>query len=327
MPDERAWPSISIVTPSFNQGSYLEETIRSVLLQGYRNLEYIIMDGGSTDESIDIIRKYEPWLFYWVSEPDAGQTAAINSGWRISTGDAITWLNSDDILLPCALANSVGELFAEHPVDLVYGDIQLIDAHSRPTRLVRNRRFSHEHIILRARNVVGQQGFLMKRTLLSSVGWLDESMHFCMDFDYWTRLALHGCSATHVDCLLAGFREHSTTKSSTLHKTRIEDRFRIFEKAFSSPLLPESYLARRAEARNHLTAAAAYIAYKAHDPVLTRTYARMHVRSARFSSSRLCIILLCASWFGQFGLNLVRNMFKLLLRAGLTSVARSENPE
>jgi len=103
MPDGKLWPKISIVTPSFNQGQFLEETIRSVLLQNYPNLEYIIMDGGSTDNSIEIIRKYETWLKYWVSEKDDGQSDAINKGFTLARGAILGWLNSDDVYYPRSL--------------------------------------------------------------------------------------------------------------------------------------------------------------------------------------------------------------------------------
>jgi len=104
MPDGSPWPRISIVTPSYNQGQFIEETIRSVLLQGYPNLEYIIIDGGSSDGSVEIIKKYEPWLAYWVSEKDRGQSHAINKGLFRSTGEILAWLNSDDLLIWGSLA-------------------------------------------------------------------------------------------------------------------------------------------------------------------------------------------------------------------------------
>src|SRR5262249_19241824 len=109
-------------TPSFNQGQFLEETIRSVLLQGYPNLEYLIIDGGSTDRSVEIIKKYEPWLAYWVSEPDRGQSHAINKGFKRATGEILAWLNSDDIYLPCTLIK-VCRVFLKQKADLVTGGI------------------------------------------------------------------------------------------------------------------------------------------------------------------------------------------------------------
>ena len=113
MPGGSPWPRISIVTPSCNQGRFLEETIRSVLLQGYPNLEYVIIDGGSSDGSVDIIRKYESQLAYWDSRPDSGMYYAINEGFAHSTGDIMAWLNSDDMYTPWSL-RVVGEIFEQH---------------------------------------------------------------------------------------------------------------------------------------------------------------------------------------------------------------------
>ena len=123
MPDGSEWPRISIITPSYNYGQFLEETIRSVLLQGYPNLEYIIIDGGSADNSVEIIRKYEPWLQYWISEPDNGQTDAIQKGFSKSTGVVWNWLNSDDILEKNALQH-IAKAFKNNPcATLLFGEL------------------------------------------------------------------------------------------------------------------------------------------------------------------------------------------------------------
>ncbi|BAZ47945.1 family 2 glycosyl transferase [Nostoc sp. NIES-4103] len=127
MPDGSEWPKISIVTPNYNYDRFLEETIRSVLLQGYPNLEYIIIDGGSTDNSIEIIKKYEPWLTYWVSEPDQGQSNAINKGFKQATGLIFNWLNSDDALMPNALIH-LGQIFSLNPdIDWISGGRMIKD--------------------------------------------------------------------------------------------------------------------------------------------------------------------------------------------------------
>ena len=148
-PDKSGWPwteethraspgvavsnRISVVTPSYNQGEFLEETIRSVLLQGYSDLEYIVIDGGSSDQSVDIIRKYEKWLAYWVSEKDSGQTNAINKGFSRSTGEFRAYLNSDDVYLPDALSQAALSSTQQPETALLYADCELIDENSELT--------------------------------------------------------------------------------------------------------------------------------------------------------------------------------------------------
>jgi glycosyltransferase involved in cell wall biosynthesis len=123
----RPWPKITVVTPSFNQAAYLQETIESVLNQDYPNLEYIVLDGGSTDGSIDILKKYEKYFAYWRTHPDDGQSAAIIEGFQKSTGDILCWLNSDDFLAPGALA-LVGEYFQEHPeAEFLVGEVCIVN--------------------------------------------------------------------------------------------------------------------------------------------------------------------------------------------------------
>ena len=124
---------VSVITPSYNQGQFIEETIRSVLLQGYPDLEYMIIDGGSTDESLEIIRKYEPWLAYYVSEPDRGQTHAINKGWRRATGAILAYINTDDCYLNGAIATAVHEFCTRPDVGMVYGTAIIVNEHNKWT--------------------------------------------------------------------------------------------------------------------------------------------------------------------------------------------------
>jgi glycosyltransferase involved in cell wall biosynthesis len=189
MPDGSPWPKISIVTPSLNQGQFIEETIRSVLLQGYPNLEYIIIDGGSTDGTIKIIKKYEKWLTYWVSEKDHGQAHAINKGWDLSTGSLLGWLNSDDTLLSGAL-KQLGKAHSHHPDSLIVGEVINYYSNIDKTEVVKQ-------CGLTWRNFAGdwcprfswhQPGIYFPRGPLKEVGPLDESLNFEFDYDLMIRV-------------------------------------------------------------------------------------------------------------------------------------------
>lgn len=289
------WPKISVVTPSFNQAAYLEETMRSVLLQGYPNLEYIVMDGGSNDNSIEIIRKYEPWLTFWQSGRDGGQANAINAGWRRSTGEAITWLNSDDVLTPGSLFAAAQALFFGEGADLVYGDNIIIDDCSMELYRVAGRPYQPEAVINKAVNPIQQPGFLMRRSMLDTVGELDESLHFAMDFDYWVRAALHRVRVRYIPEPLAKFREHSNAKTSTAHITRIRDRYRIFEKTFDAPETPSARRDQRQRAAAYVESNAAYIAYKASDNGRAVEHALRHMKLAGLRSSLFTIGVLAVS--------------------------------
>ena len=150
------WPKISVVTPSYNQGQFIEQTIRSVLLQGYPNLEFIIIDGGSDDNTLEIIRKYENWLTYWVSEPDRGQSHAINKGIRRATGEILLWLNSDDLVLPDAF-NTVVSKFVENPeVRLIIGQAHIVNSCGEIIGELRSEFSSWEEIATNPRNSIRQ---------------------------------------------------------------------------------------------------------------------------------------------------------------------------
>ena len=181
-------PCISIVTPSYNQAEYIEETIRSVLLQGYPNLEYIVIDGGSTDGSAEIIRTYTPWLAYWVSEPDRGQSDALNKGFARATGELVGWQNSDDLYLPGAFWRMVDEYRRSPNSDLVFGNVRVIDRDGRLIREQRYTRFSRRCLLFEGLNVSNQSA-LWRRSLHTRAGPLDVDLHYEMDLDFFLRTA------------------------------------------------------------------------------------------------------------------------------------------
>lgn len=211
-PNGEDWPCISIVTPSYNQAQYLEETIRSVLLQGYPNLEYIIMDGGSTDESIDVIKKYESFLAYWISEPDEGQSNAVNKGFGLATGELIGWQNSDDFYAENTFHNAASLALNHKEYEIFHGSMYAID---QDGKFLRPSNFSELNLInmLPWSKVYNQSSFFRKSTLGRSF-FLDESFHHCMDLELFWRLALQGRKFYFDPKISAFYRVHSEAKST-----------------------------------------------------------------------------------------------------------------
>lgn len=224
-----ALPKISIVTCSFNQGEFLEETIRSVLRQDYPNLEYIIIDGGSTDGSVDIIRKYSDRLAFWVSEPDRGQTHALIKGFARSTGKIQGWLCSDDILESGAL-REVGQFFLQHPgAQIVYGDSSYIDRRGKVLEVKRHMGF-HRWILLHGQNYIPQPSTFWQRELYEKVGGLDENFDFRMDEDLWLRFS-EVTKVWHVGRLWSSVRIYPEAKSWNPGREKYDEGVRILSRA------------------------------------------------------------------------------------------------
>jgi len=189
MPGGQPWPRVSIVTPSYNQGRFIEETIRSVLLQGYPELEYIIIDGGSADNSVEIIKKYEKWLAYWVSEPDRGQSHAINKGFDKASREIYAWLNSDDYLLKDALKN-VALAYNAHPeAGGWFGGCLQVSIVGKTLLTVHPNRLDAEGLAVWGENAVTQPSCFFSRVAWQNCGPLDESLNYAMDLDLWVKIA------------------------------------------------------------------------------------------------------------------------------------------
>lgn len=218
----------------------MEETIRSVLLQGYPNLEYIIMDGGSTDNSVEIIKKYAPWITYWVSEKDNGQADAIHRGFEKATGEVIGWLNSDDFLLLGSL-KEVGSRFAENSdLELLVGGGIIVDQNSKLLRKMYSFPQNYESLLSIGQFMVQMSSF-WKNCTYHAVGGIDKSLRFCFDYDLFIRLAKRD-NIEGTESLLSAFRIHSESKTSTIWETvALPEIETVRQRYFSSALTKEYY--------------------------------------------------------------------------------------
>jgi glycosyltransferase involved in cell wall biosynthesis len=207
-------PLVSIITPSYNQGRFLEETIQSVLAQDYPQLEYIIVDGGSTDDSVNIITRYASRISWWVSEKDQGQTDAINKGFARANGEIFAWLNSDDTYLPGAISQAVEFLLNRPEVAMVYGDANLVDEYGNVIGRFPARQTSLKKMLRGSVHIPQQASFFWSK-LWKQVGPLDPSFHFAMDYDLWVRLA-RLAPLIYTPCLWANFRLHGGGKTAAM---------------------------------------------------------------------------------------------------------------
>jgi glycosyltransferase involved in cell wall biosynthesis len=219
-------PKISIITPSFNQAHFLEETIRSVLLQNYPIFEYIIIDGGSTDGSVDIIRKYEPWLSFWVSEPDNGQCDAINKGLKHCTGEIVAWINSDDYYNPNVFSKIAEEFLKDSSLGLIFGNIQVFDASGKLSNPI-----SYRHPpsrMLYHLEIPYQPASFFKTSILQRIGPLDASFHYVMDVDLLLR-AMTVASYKYLPLSIAIFRIHKKSKTFNAEANFAQELLRLRE--------------------------------------------------------------------------------------------------
>jgi glycosyltransferase involved in cell wall biosynthesis len=226
--------SVSIVTPSFNQARYLEQTLRSVLEQDYPRIEYIVVDGASTDGSMEVIEKYRDQLAFWVSEKDAGQADAINKGLARASGEIVAWLNSDDFYFPGAVASAV-KAFETHPeAGLIYGDTVAVDEAGEFIHFPKYAQWFLEDLL--TFNIIGQPAVFMRRDVLSEAGTLDLSYHYLLDHHLWIRMASRA-PMVYVPERWAAGRFHESAKNVAQAARFGEEAFRILDWAESDPLV------------------------------------------------------------------------------------------
>lgn len=228
---------VSIVTPSYNQASYLEKTIQSVLEQDYPRIEYIVVDGASTDNSFEIIKKYNDRLAYWISEKDSGQAEAINKGFTRANGDILGWLNSDDYYLPGTIS-AVVKCFEENPdVVMIYGDMMAVDGDGHITNILKYRQLSLQDLL--CFQIVGQPSVFFRRSAFEKTGFLETSFHFMLDHHLWIRLAQQG-PILHVPQVWSAARYHPQAKNRAKAAEFGREAFRVLDWAKTQPSLAES---------------------------------------------------------------------------------------
>lgn len=232
-------PTISIITPSFNQGKFLEKTIQSVLSQQYPNTEYIIIDGGSSDDSVNVIKKYENQLSYWVSEKDRGQSHAFNKGLAKATGEIIGWINSDDIYLGESLFQAA-RYFQDHStVDIVFSDYWYIDETGKFIKRRKEIPFVNGVYLWTGDCYHANCAGFFRKRVFEKIGGLDESLHFGMDYELYLRAAKAGCVFGHEREYWGAYRLHGESKSIRSHHLQQQDAMKIlnrYKPAMVSPL-------------------------------------------------------------------------------------------
>lgn len=285
------WPGVTVVMPSLNQGQFLEEAIRSVLLQGYPNLEFFIYDGGSSDSSLEIIQKYASFLDFWVSEPDDGQSDAINRGFKRATGKYLAWLNSDDLYLPGCLKQLVTSLEGNSAAGMAFGQVEVIDSLNRKVGSFEPVSTRVEDLLL-FQEIIPQQAALFRRDLVEQVGFLRTDLDYAMDHEFFIRLGMQA-QMIPVRETLAQFRLSDINKG-VAQRTRWALEFvKIVDILFSSPLLKPEFasLKNQSLAGAYFRGGATYL-----ESFETNTALRWFIQAARFYPK----FLLKPRWWKKF---------------------------
>ena len=224
---------VSIITPSYNHAHFIEKTINSVLSQSYSDIEYIVMDGNSTDSTREILKSYEDRLT-WFSEDDAGQSDAINKGIRLATGEVVCFLNSDDTFEPEAISQVVAYFHSNKNCKWLYGKCRIIDLDDneirKPITFYKNllsKNYSYRKLLME--NFISQPATFWKKELHSELGYFDQDEHYVMDYEFWCRIGSK-YDAGFVNSYLANFRMYDESKSGSLKNPQFDDELRVAKK-------------------------------------------------------------------------------------------------
>lgn len=288
---------ITILTPSFNQAQYIRATIDSVLSQDFPDFEYLVVDGGSNDGTVDILKSYSDPRMRWISERDKGQTDALNKGLRATSGEILTWINSDDVLLPGSVRFMV-ETFATRPeIDMLYGDVNIIDSAGSVLYVSASDPLSLEAAVTGDFTVM-QQGSAWRRRVTEQIGDFVEDLHFALDGEYWMRMKLAGFRLEYIPGIRAEFRMHDASKTISLRRRFIDDWKKVLDRLYADPTLPEHVRRYQPVAQEFLDWQYAKVDYSLRNYDSARPLLRRILRSKRWTRRGLASLMLVDTYLG-----------------------------
>ncbi len=306
-------PLFSIVTPSLNQKAYIPKTIASVFAQNRSDLEHLVIDGCSNDSTLSILKRSvqeKNQQLHWISELDDGQSAAVNKGWHMARGDILGWLNADDVYLPGAL-NIISKYFQQHPdVDIIYGDCDYMDESGQILDVYPTHPYDYANLVRFAINYIPQPATFIRRQVVESVGFLDETLHYVMDYDYWLRAGLRH-NIAYIPVKLAKMRVHDNSKSIKSLGKFSQELIAIYTKLFNSVDLPDAVRGLEKEAMHHAYYRAAHIAFWAKQPRESYLYGRKALQIKPFSISSWKLLLVANKFGVRFANMLMDNPYFL----------------
>ena len=243
-----ALPTLSVVTPAYNQAQFLRDTIESVLSQDYPNIEYVVLDDGSTDETPKILAEYGD-RFVWETQPNMGQTPTINKGWAMTSGEFITWLNSDDTFYnPTSVSEALKYLIDDPSIGIIFADSMFTEADGtelEPTRPIRD--FTYRKMVLNCENSISQPSAFIRREIVDKVGALDPKYYYFMDWDFWLRAGIY-YKIEHVEAIWSTYRLHSESKTVAQSRRAAPELMYMYEKYFRRDDVPAEIQAAKKEA-------------------------------------------------------------------------------
>lgn len=300
------WPLVSIVTPSLNQSQFIKETIDSVLSQGYPNLEYWVMDGGSKDRTLEILRSYGDRI-NWLSETDSGQSQAINNGWRLTKGEIITWINADDLLAPGAIIRAVNVLQSHPELSGTYGDCIYISGSGETIKTYPVQPYNFERLFTETENFIPQPGTFLRRDIVNRAGDLDEAFHYVMDYDLWLRMGLYA-PMKYLPVKSGYARLHDTAKTIQAITGFADEFIRMYHKLLSHPRYPAHLRGKERQVLHNVHVHSASFYFWGGQPERARQMLRHAWQYQAFPRRRTFWLLGVFSIMGNLGLWLAETL-------------------